>query len=1360
MIKRVTKLLVLAICVMSAVFFASCSFSFYEYDEIDAPAVTVISQDDRIKVLISEVSHASSYTVRIDGADTDTYNTYLDATNIMTDAKVYTISARANAKTGYKSSGFGEEVLYSAGSKMGTPEIVLYDKVLGWEQDVSASNYTVTIDLPTGGQKVVSTYYNRYNFTNDLTSAGVYAFKVVAHSAKVGVEDSEESNVVCYTYYKTHTTPTNLEVQERDGEVILSFADPDNANSYMVKIDNTTYGIAEKSVSLTALGHDFSAAKRYYISVKSSEDLEHHYNASEYSQEVYYDKYEQLNIPNNLAIVDNNNQLLVRWDAVTNARLYSLFINDEVTEPYAKNISATQIILSRDLLNDDGQLSVRVLAEGYGHYLASLASNKVYYQYVEKLGTPKDLSIQTIGDFVHLGWTAVENTYRYEVEINSVRLEYTTTNSIELSNFFNTAGSYTMRVAALPSVDNQAMYVRSDYSDTIVYTYVLTLARPTIISVDRLLTGEYFLRFQGNNDAAQSYRVYLDDVLVMTDVVSTSVNITGLLTTIGSKNVAVQAVAATSSYYRDSVLSEAYSFAYKTELAMPTNVKVDEINNKLTWDVVPNAVDYSIYINDAHYTSLTNEFDISDYYTSAGVYIFKVAAQPDANSYYLGSQYYEVVKQHTVTLKAPTNVEAYWDTDGKAYVRFDLVEHADYYEINITMNLVDYITPKPTTTSSPYEITSYMSSAGLYIISVRAIGTGFYYTSVWSNNYQLQKDVTLSTPSNISVEKSNVNESLYVHFNGDSNATSYNAIINDNAITGITTTSFDIKNYVTFEGVYRISIQAVGAGAYSNSEYSTTYNYNHAFTNRYDYSRCKVFMYGEEVDFYIDSFDELLKAMWYNYLYNARFPDSNDSTKTVLKLYLPSGTNVFRTPLQDYFSSNYDLHLSNTQLSGAGNILSYALYAYPEYVAYSNFTVNYTSNEYMCKYKNEMNFNHTSKFDYTSLSGTYNQNQINAYLNATFVARNNVLQPANYLANADRDRADNFDDFAINSKAKAPVYNSEQLFMVAQHGRQPEFMTENSVAETIYNNAKSVLRRIIKSTYTEYEKAKAIYDWLTIHCVYNYDVIMFSSYVSGGSNVNTVGQYKEFYLEGVLYDLDDSVAVCDGISKAFVLLCQIEGIETYKCNGNAGSEGNESSWGGHAWNKINIGGSWYVVDSTWDDQLLTFNNGNDHVLSATHQYFLVKESYITPTHTEQYPKRSDVTCSYNYNHPIGSSHDYGYFGATQYTGLVTVDLVIGNGLSLMGDETYNEAAAELELANLIRYCYDHEIYIVEFWLSDCYLAAQEAYNTLGANNNYNTLVDNAYTLSGVNSGLIKTEPTSFDKTEPFHYIILAELANI
>ncbi len=167
-------------------------------------------------------------------------------------------------------------------------------------------------------------------------------------------------------------------------------------------------------------------------------------------------------------------------------------------------------------------------------------------------------------------------------------------------------------------------------------------------------------------------------------------------------------------------------------------------------------------------------------------------------------------------------------------------------------------------------------------------------------------------------------------------------------------------------------------------------------------------------------------------------------------------------------------------------------------------------------------------------------------------------------------RAADFDDFAINKNnaGEMKVYNSEELWWALEHNYLPIFPMENSKAEAFYNEAKNILRQIINDDMTEYEKTLAIFEYLVDMVYYDYDAYN----AIGGDNTSANACY---YLEGVF---EYNRAVCDGKSKAFVLLCRIEGIECVRDWGSAVNGGV-----GHAWNYVKIDGTWYMVDTTAGD---------------------------------------------------------------------------------------------------------------------------------------------------------------------------------
>ena len=163
-------------------------------------------------------------------------------------------------------------------------------------------------------------------------------------------------------------------------------------------------------------------------------------------------------------------------------------------------------------------------------------------------------------------------------------------------------------------------------------------------------------------------------------------------------------------------------------------------------------------------------------------------------------------------------------------------------------------------------------------------------------------------------------------------------------------------------------------------------------------------------------------------------------------------------------------------------------------------------------------------------------------------------------------RADDYEGFAINGLEETmAVYNSEELWWAVEQGYKPVFPLENTKAELFYERAKIILREIVYNGMNDYEKVMAIYEYLVDAVSYDYDAF--------GKNADKTDTC--YYLEGVF---EKGRAVCDGKTKAMVLLCGIEGIPCVRAFGESRTGG-----AGHAWNYVSIDGVWYLIDTTEGD---------------------------------------------------------------------------------------------------------------------------------------------------------------------------------
>ena len=201
-------------------------------------------------------------------------------------------------------------------------------------------------------------------------------------------------------------------------------------------------------------------------------------------------------------------------------------------------------------------------------------------------------------------------------------------------------------------------------------------------------------------------------------------------------------------------------------------------------------------------------------------------------------------------------------------------------------------------------------------------------------------------------------------------------------------------------------------------------------------------------------------------------------------------------------------------------------------------------------------------------------------------------------------RAADYDGFKINSSSHAyPVTYTDQLYYVLERGYKP-IPVSGSPAERVYEKIKAALREIISDDMTDFQKVRAIHDYLVMNVVYD------NALYSLAFTSTDVKSYNGFYLEGVF---DDKIAVCDGISKAFSAMANVEGIPCVRVTGKkTDATGNV----GHAWNKVLINNAWYIADATSDNVIV---NDVGELLSL--EYFLVTDvkmakTYIADDYTE------------------------------------------------------------------------------------------------------------------------------------------------
>lgn len=155
-------------------------------------------------------------------------------------------------------------------------------------------------------------------------------------------------------------------------------------------------------------------------------------------------------------------------------------------------------------------------------------------------------------------------------------------------------------------------------------------------------------------------------------------------------------------------------------------------------------------------------------------------------------------------------------------------------------------------------------------------------------------------------------------------------------------------------------------------------------------------------------------------------------------------------------------------------------------------------------------------------------------------------------------------------------------------------------SEAAKTKAKAIIGQIINSSMNEYDRVKAIHDYIVKSV--NYDLASIQNGTINGNN------HPSHTAEGALCK---NLAVCDGYAQAFELLCAEAGIYAYMMYGEGVHASGEKE--SHAWNVVKINGEWYQVDCTWDDPIVNgvvVGDGSN----ITYVYFLLTDGEMYADH--------------------------------------------------------------------------------------------------------------------------------------------------
>lgn len=561
----------------------------------------------------------------------------------------------------------------------------------------------------------------------------------------------------------------------------------------------------------------------------------------------------------------------------------------------------------------------------------------------------------------------------------------------------------------------------------------------------------------------------------------------------------------------------------------------------------------------------------------------------------------------------------------KKTITFDANYSASSYEIYINEKVVATIDEEASGSQHSFNYSEYLpkngdgnTAPGEYRIQVKAIGGSQYLASKKSDAVtaiygtavdMLDKNVSVFDGNNVeylSDEKFNPNNVVlnkktltWDEPTNKENLTNY--------VVSVFSNTLGVKNIVTNKKTYTLTeneivshdVVAIRVSAvYSDGSFyaSDVKYYNPMDTDLRGKFTDTIYVFkGGVYDYFIENWDELKNIYYYAFIYRIE--------------------NLDFLVLGDFYLAYSDTYFDTMTNNANDYILQYAYFE----------TYGFSATPALAKgvsKGNDRGFNLSCEFieaecDYTTASkntASVEQGVITPYYET-------IKESSTYQKRNEETHKFVSDIQMLTTK----VESSEQLLWAVTNHVTPIFKNKTCRAYLIYEKAKAILNKIIYDGMTDYEKVLCIFDYIMNNSTYDYNTYY------AGSSVNPMDRAC-YYLEG-LFLSEGKVVVCDAMSKSFALLCNMEGINAVRIIGSAGT-GSEK--GGHAWNKVYVDGSWYVVDITWTELLSSkdtyvryntdwrknydnpyyyYFHQNDTEF-ACHTYFMVDDKFIADTHVQ------------------------------------------------------------------------------------------------------------------------------------------------
>ncbi|MDB5205572.1 MAG: hypothetical protein JWR72_647 [Flavisolibacter sp.] len=166
----------------------------------------------------------------------------------------------------------------------------------------------------------------------------------------------------------------------------------------------------------------------------------------------------------------------------------------------------------------------------------------------------------------------------------------------------------------------------------------------------------------------------------------------------------------------------------------------------------------------------------------------------------------------------------------------------------------------------------------------------------------------------------------------------------------------------------------------------------------------------------------------------------------------------------------------------------------------------------------------------------------------------------------------------------------------------------------------SLAQLLTRNHTTELAKVRAIYSWITNHIAYNMDIFRRNPgpYKYSPDPLDTSAVWPSGDEMIARKVLRKRVAVCDGYSRLFKVMCSYAGIEAeiVQGYGRVNGGGDKKFRTNHTWNAVRIDSAWKLLDITWASGYTTY--ADDFVQKQNDFYFLTPpDQFITDHYPEE-----------------------------------------------------------------------------------------------------------------------------------------------